>query len=216
MANIALFSHDPHCSDDCIEGMLNALLPDHNITVFNQNELSENFLEHFDVIAFPGGTGDACKFNEIFHWRQCLYIENFLRRGGRYLGICMGAYWAGRWYFDFLRDLEPVQYIKQPGAVVKRSYGTTVPVKWKERDEIMFFYDGCTFNGNISNTKVIATYPNGEPAAIIQGRLGLIGPHPESAQKWYKQFKSMGQYWHDGRHHILLRKFVNELLNEPL
>ena len=216
MAKIAIFHHHPYCSDDCTEGMVKALGNDHQITLFNGNDITEEFLKQFDCIAFPGGIGDADKFNELFHWRKALLINNYVNNGGKYLGICMGAYWAGHWYFDLLKDVEPVQYIKQSSAIVKRSYGTTVPVNWGSQTEFMYFYDGCCFTGDLSNTNVIATYPSLEPAAIIQGNLGLIGPHPESTQHWFKQFKNMQAYWHDNRHHELLKDFVERLLNEPL
>ena len=213
MANIAIFHHHPYCSDDCTNGMKTALGYEHHITLFGINDLSEEFLKKHDVVAFPGGLGDVDKFGQIFHWRQALAIENYVKSGGKYLGICMGAYWAGKEYFDLLKDLEPVQYIKQNDAIVRRSYGTTIPVTWDYTTEFMFFYDGCCFNGDTFNTKVVGFYPNGRPAAIIQGNLGLIGPHPESQQSWYKQFKCMGKYWHEERHHELLREFVRDLLS---
>jgi len=97
----------------------------------------------------------------------------------------------------------------------------------------MYFYDGCTFKfienekfkkyaksiknpGDMGNIKTIAWYGEykdlGHPAAIIEGNVGVIGPHPESNKYWYDSWSYMPQFWHHGRHHKLLKHFVNELL----
>jgi hypothetical protein len=73
----------------------------------------------------------------------------------------------------------------------------------------MYFYDGCAFVGD--NMDVVATYSNGDPMAIIQGRIGLIGCHPESEQWWYDK-KYLEPHYHNGVHHKLLLDFVNELV----
>ena len=123
----------------------------------------------------------------------------------------MGAYWAGPHYFNMLRDIDTVQYIKRPGAEVKRSFSTTTEVTWRGRKEQMFFYDGCSLIGTKRNFRTIAHYTNGDPAAIIQDRIGVIGPHPESDSYWYNR-AYLAPYWHEYRHHKLLLDFANELL----
>jgi len=124
----------------------------------------------------------------------------------------MGAYWAGQRYFDILTDVDPVQYIKRQGADVRRSYGTVASVTWKEQQEKMYFYDGCALIGDENKFKTIARYVNGDPMAIIQGRIGLIGCHPEAPLYWYeKPWGYINKYWNGGSHHKLLLNFVNEL-----
>lgn len=216
MSKIAIFFHDPYCSRDCVHGMKKALGSEHDVTIFNINELNLDFLKKFDMVAFPGGIGDADKFSEIFHWRKAQAIEEYVKSGGKYLGICMGAYWAGHHYFDILQSIEPVQYITQRDAIVRRSYGTAIPVNWENKTEFMFFYDGCCFVGDLDKTDIIATYPEGRPAAVIQGNVGLIGPHPESEKDWYTDswnWSYMPNYWHHNKHHTLLLNFANRLLN---
>ena len=124
----------------------------------------------------------------------------------------MGAYWAGERYFDILDDVNPVQYIKQPNADVKRSYGTVASVTWKDQKEEMYFYDGCALIGDETKFKTIARYSNGDPMAIIQGRIGIIGCHPEAPLYWYeKPWHYINKHYHGGKHHELLLDFVNEL-----
>ena len=77
----------------------------------------------------------------------------------------------------------------------------------------MFFYDGCSIIGDESKFKTIARYENGDPMAIIQKNVGIIGCHPESTKYWYEgKRKYINQYWHEGRHHKILLDFVNELM----
>jgi hypothetical protein len=75
----------------------------------------------------------------------------------------------------------------------------------------MFFYDGCALVGN-GKFRTIATYSNGDPMAIIQKKLGLIGCHPESEQFWYDSYSWMRGKYHGGQHHVILLEFVKELM----
>ena len=209
---IALFSHHPECSNQCCEGIERALGDHYNIQRFNEKTLDADLLASAAVVAFPGGIGDSDSYPNFFTRTRANRIARFLECGGHYLGICMGAYWAGERYFDILDDVNPVQYIKQPNADVKRSYGTVASVTWKDQKEEMYFYDGCALIGDETKFKTIARYSNGDPMAIIQGRIGIIGCHPEAPLYWYeKPWHYINKYWHGGRHHQLLLQFVNEL-----
>ena len=160
------------------------------------------------MLAFPGGMGDADKYYEFFLRKTAGRIANFVESGGKYLGICMGAYWAGKHYFDILNGTDAVQYIKRPTADIRRSYGTVAPITWEETGYNMYFYDGCTFTGNDFDT--VARYANGDPMAIIKGKIGLIGCHPESLSYWYN-YPYLKEHWHQQQHHQLLLDFVNRL-----
>jgi glutamine amidotransferase-like uncharacterized protein len=213
MKHLALFMRHPECSEDCAYAMVHALSSEYQIRIFTEKELDDDtFFEHLDVIAFPGGIGDSDSYPNFFTRTRANRIARFLDGGGHYLGICMGAYWAGSRYFDILNDVDPVQYIKQPNADVRRSYGTVASVTWKNQHEDMYFYDGCSLIGDETKFKVIARYSNNDPMAIIQGRIGLIGCHPEAPEYWFqKPWQYINKYYNGGRHHKLLLNFVNEL-----
>jgi len=208
---IAIFRHDPECSQSCIDGMIEALSGDFKIKTFDENEFNAGTFDDVDILAFPGGIGDADRYYDFFKRREGNAVADFVARGGKYLGICMGAYWAGRNYFDLLDGLDPVQYIKRSDADVRRSYGSVAKVDWLGKPETMFFYDGCTFVGE-GRSQIVARYANGDPMAIIQKRVGVIGCHPESLQSWYDQFKYIRKHWHGGSHHTLLLNFAKRLL----
>ena len=210
---IALFQHHPECSIDCCNGIIVSLNSKYNIKIFSESDICPALFDGIDIVAFPGGIGDSDSYDRFFRRRAENAVADFVANGGRYLGICMGAYWAGSNYFDILDSVEPVQYIKQPTADIQRSYGTVAPIVWEGRNEEMFFYDGCALIGNESKFKTVARYANNDPMAIIQNKIGLIGCHPESLDYWYSgKYNYIKEKWHGGRHHAILLNFVNQLM----
>jgi len=204
---IALFLYDPKCSVQCGNGMIHALQSDYNFKIFSINPLEDNFFDDVDIIAVPGGIGDAASFDRAFKHSK-LRVKKFVQNGGKYLGICMGAYWAGQHYFDILDNVDAVQYITQPGTDTKRPHAKDLKVTWHGTDTKMFFYDGCALVGN-GQYDTHATYSNGDAMAIIQDNIGVIGCHPEAEPFWYDGYSWMrGKY--SSKHHLLL-DFVNQL-----
>jgi glutamine amidotransferase-like uncharacterized protein len=213
MKTIAVFLHHPECSEDCVDAMVHALSDNYIIKTFSEEDIEDvNFFNGLDVIAFPGGIGDSSKMYTFFTRRTGNRVAKFIEDGGHYLGICMGAYWADQWYFDLIDDVRAEQYIKRPNADIKRSYGTVASVTWNGQPEKMYFYDGCALVGDESTFKTVARYANGDPMAIIKGRVGIIGCHPEAPLYWYKKpWAYINKHWNGGKHHTLFLNFVNEL-----
>jgi hypothetical protein len=212
---IALFIADPKCSVQSGNGIMKALGEYYNFKIFSKNELEDNFFEGIDMIAVPGGFGDADTYKSLLKNNQPR-VREFINKGGKYLGICMGAYWAGSHYFDLLDGVDAVQYMTRPGTDTRRPHAKNMPIMWKTEHGIepykMFWYDGCALVGDNSKFETIATYNNGDAMAIIQNRIGLIGCHPESEQFWYDSYSWMRGKYHQGQHHTLLLDFVNDLM----
>jgi len=208
---IALFLYDPKCSIQSGNGIIKALQNNYNFKIFGINELEDDFFDGVDMIAVPGGIGDASSFTRAFKYSG-EQVKKFIANGGAYLGICMGAYWAGKNYFGILDDVDAVQYITQPGADTRRPHAKAIDVIWNQHPERMFFYDGCALVGDTTKFNTVATYANGDAMAITQGRIGLIGCHPESEPHWYKSYSWLTGQYHNGQHHTLLLDFVNELI----
>lgn len=204
---IAVFVHHPVCSVDSANGVMLSLEKHYTFKLFSKDEVEETFFDDVDIICIPGGIGDADRFDSLMEYNYD-HIRNFVNRGGKYLGICMGAYWAGKYYLNILKNIEPVQYIKQPDADTKRPHPKAISTSWLGKEERMYFYDGCTFIGH--NINSIAQYANTDPMAIQQGNVGLIGCHPESQKYWYNK-KYLLPHWHAGHHNNLLLNFVNNL-----
>lgn len=209
---IALFISDPKCSVQSANGIMKALGSRYNFKIFSKNQVEENFFRHVDLIAVPGGFGDSDSYESLFR-HNGHEVKEFVQNGGHYLGICMGAYWAGSHYLKLLEGVDAVQYLKRPGTDTRRPHAKNIAINWRNKPMNMFWYDGCALVGDTSKFETVATYANGDAMAIIQNRIGLIGCHPESEKFWYDSYSWMRRHWHDGHHHAMLLEFVNELMH---
>jgi len=183
---MTIFVNHPQCELDCAFAMASIFDKAFTVKMITIAELDSDTLQNTDVLAFGGGIGDADDFDNIFTLGHKLLIHSYLANGGKYLGICMGAYWAGKHYFDILGDIDVVQYITTPDCEISTEFATIANVEWNGEPATMYFYDGCAF-GNWSDEIHWANYQNGYPMAIQHNNVGVIGCHPE-AKKW----------WHDG------------------
>ena len=206
----ALFVNHPECSVQCASGIYEALHNDFTTIIFDRSKLKESYLKKFDMVIFPGGVGDSETFHKYIG-SEADIIRNFVSKGKRYLGICMGAYWAGHHYFNIVNNIDIVQYIRRPNTDIKRSFGTLAKITWNNEPLQMYFYDGAAMIGK--NFTTIATYKNKDPMAIIQNHIGLIGCHPESMKSWYTR-NTMKLYWHEYYHHKLLSNFTKLLFQD--
>jgi glutamine amidotransferase-like uncharacterized protein len=189
---------------------MRALSPHYSFKIFTRHELEADFFEDVDIVCIPGGFGDAASFDYLLG-ENGSRIKQFVQQGGKYLGICMGAYWAGKYYLDILRDVDAEQYITRQGTDTRRPHAKNLDVVWDSIPYKMYFYDGCALIGNRNKFNTISTYANGDPMAIIQNNIGLIGCHPESELHWYENYSWMRGKYHNGLHHTLLLDFVNQL-----
>ena len=206
---IAIFVHQPRASVQSANGIMRALSSHYDFKIFTRHELEQDFFDDVDMVCFPGGVGDADAWDWLMrdHRRR---IQQFVANGGCYLGVCMGAYWADRDYFDLLDGVRVQQYIRRSDACTRRPHAKHMPITWNEQDERMYFYDGaCMVGGDMV---CVARYSNHDPMAIIQGRVGLIGCHPEAQHHWFQDHSWMKKSWMGTQHHLLL-DFVHRVFN---
>lgn len=208
---IAIFLHHPRTSVQSGNGIIKSLQNHYNFKIFTRHELEPEFFDNVDCVAFPGGMGDADSYDWLMKVNAPV-IRNYINRGGRYLGICMGAYWADRNYFNILDNVRTVQYIRRPGTDTRRPHAKACAITWQGQSQRMYFYDGCAITGS-GTYQTVATYANGDAMAIIQNRIGLIGCHPESQEFWYDK-RYLKPHWHRGQHNQLLLDFVNQLMTK--
>jgi hypothetical protein len=208
---IALFLHQPKCSVQSGNGIMQALQPDYQFKIFTKHRVEKDFFDDVDIIAVPGGIGDSDSYASLMR-ENAGRIHKFVADGGRYLGICMGAYWAGHHYLDILDGVRAHQYIRRPGTDTHRPHAKALDVLWQGQAEKMYFYDGPALVGDKTKFTTVSTYANGDAMAIYQNRIGLIGCHPEANLHWYQSYPYMLKHWHQGRHHSLLKDFVDKLM----
>ena len=209
---IALFVHHPRCSIQSVNGIIKSLEEHYVFKTFTKHEIEDGFFDDVDIVCFSGGIGDSDAYDFLFRDNGDS-IRRYVQNGGRYLGICMGAYWADRHYFNLLDGVTCDQYIKRPNTCTRRYYSKGIECNWNGTTDRFFFYDGPAFVGNESTFETVARYTNGDPAAIIEGRIGLVGPHLESQEFWYDK-PYLHKYWHKDTHGKLLLAFVNRLMEK--
>lgn len=206
---VGVFIHHPVASLCCVSGTYEALAENYEIFPFGVNDLNDPNFKKAKMLIFPGGVGDSDKFHTVLKSHKEGILE-MIDKGRKYLGICMGAYWAGPNYFNLLRNLDVVQYIKRPRADIRRPHPTVANITWRDYKYRMYFYDSAAIIGN-GRCDTVATYKNGDSMAIIQKNIGIIGCHPESMRSWYDKSYLVNQ-WHKFHHHKLLNEFVEDLL----
>ena len=101
MKTIAIFVHQPKCSVQSANGIIRALSPDYRFKIFTRQELEDDFFDDVDMVCIPGGIGDADSYSYLMQNHE-KRIKKFVADGGKYLGICMGAYWADKNYLNIL------------------------------------------------------------------------------------------------------------------
>ncbi len=210
---IALFLHQPYCSVQSGNGIMRALGSCYSFKIFTRHELEADFFDDVDMVCFPGGLGNSDNFEFLMRDHEDR-IKEFIGQGGAYLGICMGAYWAGSEYFNILEGVEPVQYITQPNTDTRRPHAKNIDITWQGQQDKMYFYDGCAFDGDETKFQTVARYANSDPMAIIQNKIGLIGCHPESESHWYEYYSWLNGKYHQGRHYSLLLDFVDSIIKK--
>ena len=176
-------------------------------------EITAGELKNADLFVIPGGD-DLYRAAFAFQEGEIEAIQGYVKNGGRFLGICLGAYLAdsllvydrtvpGLSLFDGVvspHDLDETPRIEK--------------VKWGNTERMMYFQEGPDFAiAAKAKADIFATYSDGKVAALQmnvgKGRIGLIGPHPEADERWLKEDHVEDP---DGDDSFLLTEFVHKLM----
>jgi glutamine amidotransferase-like uncharacterized protein len=201
---------DPILELDCAHAVASALKPEFKVQMVTLDNLAVSLYD-CDLLVVGGGIGDSDLFDDVMSRTNIRVVQDYVEAGGKYLGICMGAYWAGGLYFDLV-PLAIGQYVVTQDNDAGHEDPTTVAINWRGEEHQMYFYDGCTFHACDLDTEIVARYANGYPMAVVyQDQLALVGCHPESERWW---FDGLGSGF-DPRHNELLKELAIELVNKP-
>jgi glutamine amidotransferase-like uncharacterized protein len=195
---IALIYRGPAACKGCSESIAALLQGNYTIVYAGPKEqvnVNEKTLSTAKLYVQPGG-GDLDKiWPHVKEYAK--HIRKYVKEGGNYLGTCLGGYLAGTEPgYDLLPGRgQTDQYITSKGAVVTTEIDTVVPVYWRGNLRHIYFQDGARFDLDLAAapTVVLAYYTNGKIAAAVQhvgeGRVGMVGPHPEANEEWYREYK---------------------------
>ncbi|MBC9914429.1 BPL-N domain-containing protein [Chitinophaga varians] len=153
-------------------------------------DITDETLSHYDMYVQPGGGQNLMgAFNSLGDERVDA-IRHYVAQGGRYLGLCMGAYLAEASYIGLV-DYEMESEVGRTDFPVTTIEDAAVVVNWLGRKEYIFYQDGPYLLPKASDKKFlkIASYENGDLAAARysygKGLVVLAGPHPEADSSWF-------------------------------
>ena len=171
--------------------------------ILGPSELKANVTVN-DMLVIGGGIpnsdGEWITKQDLVKVGAFEWLKSFIANGGRYIGICAGAYLTEEWIDKSLGESGKGLNIF-PGKIdnySKRSKTTKfLLTEWPEFNSKrwVYFQDGPAFYPNPnSNVKVLATFTADEtPAAVTftygNGKVGLISPHLEADEDWAKMYK---------------------------
>ena len=153
-------------------------------------QLSPTTLAGAALYVQPGGSGTTVTAFSALD-ADAPAVRDYVAKGGRYLGICMGAYLsAGKPGFDLLPG-EAWRYANTSGATLTTTRKSLVQVRWQGVTRTMYAADPNYFKipRSTPGLRVLGEYLDGRIAAMTvpygRGRVGGVGPHPEADALWY-------------------------------
>ncbi|MCX5812332.1 MAG: BPL-N domain-containing protein [Proteobacteria bacterium] len=148
-------------------------------------------LDNAAVFIIGGTEDDMGPMVKAFTPKVVTSIKEYLRKGGRYLGICGGGFMASTGWKEGSEYMKGFGIIPAEAKVFQDSFEAKIlPVKWLGKMRPMFFKAGPDFR--LTKTQetvhVVATYGDGSVAALMstygKGRVAVCGPHPEARESW--------------------------------
>ncbi len=150
--------------------------------------LAPKILAQATIYAQPGGGELAPAYRAMRKHRST--IRKYVANGGNYLGCCLGGYLAGATPGFGLLPGDTDQYVTSSQAAIRGTGVSIVEVRWRGQQRRMFFQDGPVFLLDPDpGVTVLARYSNNGIAAVVapfgQGRVAVVGPHPEATSDWF-------------------------------
>ena len=196
ITHVAIYRGPAGC-DDCSENVkkaLQRLSPAYQIDFVGADEpvdITAQNLARYDLYVQPGGGQDIPAALASLGDARAEAIREYVAKGGRYLGLCMGAYLADDSNLGLIpQDLD--SEAGRPGFEVSGIDDAAVRVVWDGQPDSVFYQDGPYFPkaDGASPYTAIATYRNGDVAAARytyeKGVVVLSGPHPEAGREWFE------------------------------
>lgn len=118
-------------------------------------------------------------------------LKTYLRQGGRYLGICGGAYLASLGWPEEDRFVEGLALVPAQSDGYDQDFEAKIyPVTWLGETRQMYYQAGPSFALAKSPETVarLAYFEDRQLAALMStfgaGKVAVSGPHPEAPDSW--------------------------------
>lgn len=196
ITHVAIYRGPAGCAD-CSENVKTALQrlnPNYQIDFVGADEpidITPHTLARYDLYVQPGGGQDIPGALDSLGDERAEAIRDYVAKGGRYLGLCMGAYLADDNNLGLIPQALDTE-AGRPGFEVTGIDDAAVRVTWDGQADHVFYQDGPYFPkaSAAAPYRTLATYRNGDVAAARyayqKGVVVLSGPHPEAGQEWFE------------------------------
>ncbi|ORX37305.1 hypothetical protein BD324DRAFT_625643 [Kockovaella imperatae] len=235
---VAAVYRGPISSEGCPESLAKLLrhapagFKVHYLGPDEDEDVTAESLSKVDLFAWPGG-GDEVKRDYKKVARYTKAIQDFIRDGGLYAGICLGAFLAKGEPSEgaFFNLLPSGSYVNcerfEKGSQVKSDKDSVIQTDWHfhsgpkkgtREKRWQYFQDGANIvlGADLkSEAMILGRYSKtGDPCAVVyrlgSGAVGLIGVHPEAEKDWYEDWDGHNP---DGIQFDIGHDFVQTLWN---
>lgn len=163
------------------------------VIYLTEKTLSPTTLAQIQIYVQPGGSDDIDETLDALSSSQIKALQQFVRQGGSYLGICAGGYLAGR-YSDQQRKKPAFALIgiNEVDAEIASAQANLLAVNWQGQTRWLYNQSGPHFGRSApAGATVLGRYQrSGRIAGLIghygQGKVILLGPHLEAGRDWYQ------------------------------
>jgi len=186
IAPILLFNGTGTSSEDvaALESILSSELMDYStVSSSKLNGMSESQIREYRLLIVPGGNFE--QIGNSLSSSTTANIRNAVQNGSNYLGICAGAFFAGKSPYNGLNLASGARFgfyaaeaqgIRKAVVTISTAGETTLDQYWEDGPQL-------TGWGTVAGK-----YPDGTPA-IVEGTFGngwviLTGVHPEAPASW--------------------------------
>lgn len=195
----------------------------YDVRFVKPGESTQELLAKTYVYVIPGGEdvgqyvdGHSTSIKDAPTKADLDAIRSYVLEGGRYYGVCLGGYWAGKegsWP-GTLPEFQALRII--PATVLELSAhdkrDKVIDVLWNGKTRKVYFQDGPSFEITDPSLilKTYATYEDNKKVAVFlakygKGKVGISGVHLEAPLSWYKEarLKAPAVLSHDLQDEIL-------------
>jgi hypothetical protein len=188
----ALIYNGPVSADDCPEAVAEiAQRAGLKVRFVSVPGDIPRLLDNAAVFIIGGTEDDMSPMVNAFTPKVTSSIKKYLRKGGRYLGICGGGFMASTGWDEGSEHMKGIGIIPAKASVFQGSFEARIlPVRWMGKTRAMFFKAGPDFHLTKTQeaVQIVATYSDGRIAALMctygKGRVAVCGPHPEARESW--------------------------------
>jgi glutamine amidotransferase-like uncharacterized protein len=217
-AKTALIFNGAGTCGGCPEAIANLLKEKkYKVNYVNESNLNREILSKAELYVQPGGSDDITETISALTSDQIKAIKDYVQSGGVYLGVCAGAYLAGKYSDEKLNfpgfDLIELSEVDQ--ETENDDQAKLIKIILPSNNVRFTYYQaGPHFGFNIPiNAKIMSYYSNTKHIAsrisfLGKGKVGLIGPHYEADKSWYREDNLSTKY---GFNFDLFNQFIDEI-----